>query len=391
MALRFQKRFTLIPGVRLNLGKKGASFSLGPRGTTVNVGRQGVYGNLGLPGTGLSVRNKLSLGGAQEKLLEDGFLLRVGDDGGIIILTAGGDPVSSGTANKIKKANHQEIMSFLTDFADDFNVQHNEVMTIHHFTPNPSHQQNIAYPEFSIPKPAMPKLKKVFFWHKWFGMEKQIDASNQKLMLHFQEACKLWNSLRNEYDSDHMVFKKTLEMAKTGNINSMDALLGFVLSNVTWVKETEISYDFIEPDSLYMDVDLPGLDEIPTILAEVATRGYRLNLKPKKQTDIHNEFSYFVHSIIFRIVGEVFHILPALNKIVISGYIQVPSPLTGSEEDIYILSVMVHRSNWLNIDFANISHVNPVLVLESWGLLKNQKGNKQFEKITPLSPVDHEK
>jgi hypothetical protein len=385
MALRFQKRFTVMPGVRLNFGKRGVSLSLGPRGSSVNVGREGVHGNLGLTGTGLSVRNKLSLGGVQEKLLDDGYVLKVGDDGRIDILTAGGDPVSSSAANKVKKARHQEIISYLSDLADEFNLPQNEIMTIHHFTPKQSNQQNIAYPEFSIPKPTKPKFKKVYFWHQWLGMEEKIKAENQKLMSHFQEACNLWGSLKNQYDSDHTMFKDTLKTAKDGNIDSMDSLLGFVLKNVTWVKETQISYEFIEPDSLYMDVDLPGLDAIPKTMAEVATRGYRLNIKPKKQADIHSEFSFFVHSIIFRIVGEVFNVLPALNNLVISGYIQVNNPLTGVEEDIYILSVSVPRSKWLFMEDAYIADINPELVLEGWGVLKNQKDNKQFEKITPFS------
>lgn len=38
VGLRFQKRITLIPGVRLNIGMKGCSLSLGPRGFSLNVG-----------------------------------------------------------------------------------------------------------------------------------------------------------------------------------------------------------------------------------------------------------------------------------------------------------------------------------------------------------------
>jgi len=56
--LRFQKRITLLPGVRINLSKSGVSTSLGPRGADVNIGRDGVTTNAGIPGTGLSYRRK---------------------------------------------------------------------------------------------------------------------------------------------------------------------------------------------------------------------------------------------------------------------------------------------------------------------------------------------
>lgn len=54
MALRFRQTFTLFPGVRINVGKRGISTSIGMPGATVNIGRQGVRATVGAPGTGLS-------------------------------------------------------------------------------------------------------------------------------------------------------------------------------------------------------------------------------------------------------------------------------------------------------------------------------------------------
>src|SRR5262245_51979149 len=66
MGFRFQKRISILPGVRINLSKGGVSTSLGPRGADVNIGRNGVTTNAGIPGTGLSYRSKL--GGTGSKL-----------------------------------------------------------------------------------------------------------------------------------------------------------------------------------------------------------------------------------------------------------------------------------------------------------------------------------
>ncbi|HDU5191354.1 TPA: DUF4236 domain-containing protein [Klebsiella aerogenes] len=54
MSLRFRQTFTLFPGVRLNIGKRGISASIGVPGATVNVGQNGVRATVGLPGSGLS-------------------------------------------------------------------------------------------------------------------------------------------------------------------------------------------------------------------------------------------------------------------------------------------------------------------------------------------------
>jgi hypothetical protein len=60
--LRFQKRLRILPGLRINLSKSGASASVGPRGADVNIGRDGVSTNAGIPGTGLSYRQKVGNG-----------------------------------------------------------------------------------------------------------------------------------------------------------------------------------------------------------------------------------------------------------------------------------------------------------------------------------------
>ena len=54
MSLRFRQTFTLFPGVRLKIGKRGISASIGVPGATVNVGKKGLRATVGLPGTGLS-------------------------------------------------------------------------------------------------------------------------------------------------------------------------------------------------------------------------------------------------------------------------------------------------------------------------------------------------
>ena len=53
MGLRFTKRVSVIPGLRVNLSKSGASLSIGHRGAWYTIGPRGRRVTLGLPGTGL--------------------------------------------------------------------------------------------------------------------------------------------------------------------------------------------------------------------------------------------------------------------------------------------------------------------------------------------------
>jgi Protein of unknown function (DUF4236) len=54
MGWRFYRRFKILPGVTLNLSKKGASVSVGIRGAHLTAGRSGIRETIGLPGTGVS-------------------------------------------------------------------------------------------------------------------------------------------------------------------------------------------------------------------------------------------------------------------------------------------------------------------------------------------------
>jgi hypothetical protein len=56
---RFRRRKKLLPGVTLNLGKRGGSVSLGRRGSRLNIGRGGTTASVSLLGTGLSYVKRL--------------------------------------------------------------------------------------------------------------------------------------------------------------------------------------------------------------------------------------------------------------------------------------------------------------------------------------------
>ena len=60
MGFRIWKRVRLAPGIRLNISKSGASFSLGGRGFWLTLGGSGTRVSAGLPGTGLYWSTKVS-------------------------------------------------------------------------------------------------------------------------------------------------------------------------------------------------------------------------------------------------------------------------------------------------------------------------------------------
>ena len=67
MGFRFRRSVRLMPGVRVNFGKRGISTSLGGRGATVNIGRKGPRATVGIPGSGLSYSTRLFSGGRSRR------------------------------------------------------------------------------------------------------------------------------------------------------------------------------------------------------------------------------------------------------------------------------------------------------------------------------------
>lgn len=59
MGLRLFRRFGILPGVTINLTKRGLSASFGPRGAKITLGTSGGRATVGLPGTGLFYTTKL--------------------------------------------------------------------------------------------------------------------------------------------------------------------------------------------------------------------------------------------------------------------------------------------------------------------------------------------
>lgn len=60
MSWSFRRRIKIIPGVYLNVSKRGVSTTVGVRGASLTFRDDGTYANVGIPGTGIYNRQKIS-------------------------------------------------------------------------------------------------------------------------------------------------------------------------------------------------------------------------------------------------------------------------------------------------------------------------------------------
>ncbi len=61
MGLKFHKKIKILPGLDINLSKKGMGVSIGPKGSKLTINSKGdIYTNISIPGTGVSFREKVN-------------------------------------------------------------------------------------------------------------------------------------------------------------------------------------------------------------------------------------------------------------------------------------------------------------------------------------------
>lgn len=78
--IRFIKRVKIAKGITLNISKRGAGMSAGPKGMKVSRSAQGrLTGSMGIPGSGLSYRTKLDSNQDVAGDESNSFLMNVAD------------------------------------------------------------------------------------------------------------------------------------------------------------------------------------------------------------------------------------------------------------------------------------------------------------------------
>jgi hypothetical protein len=114
---------------------------------------------------------------------------------------------------------------------------------------------------------------------------------------------------------------------------------------------------------------------MPTSQATVATRGMKINIKPRPETQRRKEYMNHVHAIAFRLIGEIFASLPTVQHVVISGFSQRSNRATGQVSDEYLFSVRVQRSEWINLNFNNLQTLDLPTCLGSFDIRRNMTKN----------------
>lgn len=444
MALRFRRSIRIAPGVTLNLGKKGVSVSAGPKGASVTLGKNGLWGNIGLPGTGLSYRTRLGGNPAQQarqeaarareeqrqQLLLGGLAaltVSLDEKGQLLLADKTGRGLTPSEKRQVWEQLGPELACWLAVAMDDINGDMALILNIHHDLQTPASQvPSYQIPPFQEPAPRPPAAQNkaaapspppeltLRFWdYCWPGrvakkqlaqqaaeqdwqravadwqvrcVEQEAAAANN--LLQYQNDHQAWLTAKSAYATEQAQIAATFNARLHHDTELVAELLAQALAALDWPRETLVSFELqLSQGRVFLDVDLPEIEDLPNQTASLGADQKRLLIKAKSARQLREEYARHVHAIVLRLVGLVFALLPEIKEVGVSGYSQRLNAATGHIDDDYLLSVLFNQVQYSGLNFSQLEGLDPMLVLEQAQLVRKMTATGMFSAITPLAPL----
>lgn len=392
MSFRFRKSITLAPGLRLNLGTRGASLSAGPRGASVTIGRNGIFGNVGLPGTGLSYRTRLDVGRGtvseanETELLPSVPTTAVVTEAGELRLTdPDGKALTNDARNAALRRNRTALQDLLERRAIELNGWFDRLLRPHLKTPAPS-MASIAFniDPFPLPKPEKPERDEPGLFGAWFGGRASAESKFQGELAHYRSAISEWRAAEENYQIAQEAALRRHEIWQSGDVQAAQMRFEERLGMISWPRETLIGYQASEVD-LQIDIDLPEIEDMPAETARVLRGEMRVEMTEKGEAERRRDYASHVHSIAFRVTGEAFAAMGGLQSVLISGFSQRVSRAIGQVEAEYLYSVRIDRAGWERIDFSQLDLIDPTETLARFDLRRDMTKTGIFRPVIPIT------
>ena len=330
MGFRFSKRIKLLPGVRLNISKSGASLSVGPRGASVTMGKRGVHGNVGLPGTGLSYRERLDrpnrsarVPAAPRPELPSG-LVAILDNDQLRFTDENDCPIDPSLYPAARRAMKEEIAGLLGRNAAARNAVIDNLLIQHHDIP------------LGV-QPAKPSSEKPL---------REAYPSQEA----FMEALMRWRAAEANAGPD---------------LSSLENDILVALGELEWPRETDIGIE-LRGRRLLLDVDLPEVEDMPITRWVPNVGSGSLVTKNITQKDLAALYLGHISSLILRLVGHSFSVSSNIRSVAVSAYTQRDGS-TGRVADEYVVIAEIDRNDWNQVDCQKMSLIDPENLLRRFG------------------------
>ena len=399
MGLRFQKRIRVLPGVRVNVGLGGVSTSLGVRGASVTVGKRGTYANVGAPGTGLSYRTRIDKSdGDRPSSRAAGAVagptagdmpvrLKLHDNGAVEVLDENGGQLPPRAVRAVREQQGEAIGAWLQERCDAINDELTAISDVHLQCPGPDEEPKYRAARFAVESPPEPVARTPgFFEGLLLRVRNRIRAENAAARSTWERKMRAWRERKASFEREERKRERLFRAARTGSADEMSEFFRHRIEELAWPRETLIDYQIEQSGNvMYVDVDLPEVEDMPKRQASIPSRGLRLSIKAVSDARNRRNYARHIHGVLFRVIGEAFASFPRMRQVVGSGFSQRLDRATGTIADEYLISVSVDRTGWRRIDFSALDRVDPVAALSQFNLRRRMSRTGTLAAIEPFT------
>lgn len=336
MGFRFRKSVKIAPGVRLNVGKRSASVTIGGKRGRLNIGSRGTSVGTSIPGTGISYNKRII---SNKKNSKNNKTTQVDiqrekqnsiEQAKIAIkdYEAHIDAITNIHSTNIEVFNWNEI----SQSSPPFNLGEDGPNVKNQRTKVANYKPTIRDRIFN----RVEARKRI--------LEQEIEKARIEDEIIYQE----W--IKNKRKSDLILEgDRKVWLEAVSELHSFDRIPGID-------PRVEISILEDKPKA-YVNVNIKNHDVVPTTSLSITQTG-KLSEKKLTKTDYYQLYREYICSCIFRIGRELFALIP-IDEVTIN--INDVSPADESTELGCILSINLLRDKIKQIDFKN---ANPSELIE---------------------------
>jgi len=414
MSIRFGKSIRIAKGLRLNVSKSGLGLSVGPRGASVSIGSRGVYANTGIPGTGISMRTKISStsgNSVSSRQSGDGtsvaVKISIDEENGketVWLESLDGDRIENEPLlRKIKKSEdfkaklEETRLKTQMEIADKteklINIYHNseKIITLEEI----KNKIDTLKPEkytvipFSIVSPNRDNLlmqlaeessKEVKTWKIWTLKKLRSEYVESRIENLFQSECQKWEkdkidfdaseakkekNKNDEYFQQYLDEKTTLEKIIRGDDEYIKSVIENIFSEIQLPLDFSVNFQ-VSNSIVHLDIDLPEIENYPLMKSEILKSG-KVSVKNKSQAEMYKDYAISVFGLAFFFTSIIFNISPAIKQIFVAGFTQRTNKKTGNIEDQYVYNINFERNKFSSI---NMTKIDPIEAVDNF---ENQK------------------
>jgi len=361
MGLRMRKSIKIGKGVRLNLGKTGASLSFGTRGLRYTIHSSGRRtSSIGIPGTGISYVTTTS---GKRKYNSQAYARRQQ-----IQQLKQQEKLNEIEKNQLAVEEYNNLIEIIRGIHRecDEHVDWNYIYSLK----EPFNPQGIG------PKEAE-AIKELEEYKPSFS-ERLIKSKAEKKRLELEEKVKL---AREEDKRDYEEWKRLHELAGRILKGDVDAYLQVIeeMSPLDDLLEFGSDFEFgiDDPSAMEVEFTVKSSTVVPTYSLSLTKTG-KLSRKDLSKSAYYDLVQDYVCSCSIRIARDIFALLP-LDTVVVHAVDNVVNTQTGHEEEITILSVVFKRDVLEGLNFQ---------LIDPSDALKNFKHNMKFLKTAGFKPVE---